>query len=161
MDQTFIEILVERKRNTAEGILKIIGGILAVLFLLTVPLSFVFIFAAAAFGALAYYGYLQERVEYEYSYVCKELTVDKIMARSRRRTEASYLLEKVEIGAPEGSYHLDGYQNRNYAVKDYSSQKGGKTFVLYYEGSVKVILEENEELIQALRSTAPNKIFLN
>lgn len=161
MDQTFLEILITRKRNALAGILKIGSGIASGLLIIMTPYSIACLFLAAASAALAYYSYLQEWVEYEYSYVCRELTVDKIMARSRRKTEADYALEKIEVGAPEGSYHLDAYRGRSCEVRDYSSKNGGETFVFYYEGSVKVILEKNEGLIQALHGDAPGKIFLD
>lgn len=161
MDQTYLEILVARERNMAAAVLKIVSGIFAVFSLVMIPFSVFFILAAAACGALAYYCYLQEWVEYEYSYVSRELTVDKIMARSRRKTIENYMVDKIEIGAPEGSYHLDGYNGKKWDVRDYSSKNGKKTFVFYYEGRRKVILEADEGLQQALRAAAPSKIFLN
>lgn len=161
MDQTYLEILVARERNMAAAVLKIVSGIFAVFSLVMIPFSVFFILAAAACGALAYYCYLQEWVEYEYSYVSRELTVDKIMARSRRKTIENYMVDKIEIGAPEGSYHLDGYNRKKWDVRDYSSKNGKKTFVFYYEGRRKVILEADEGLQQALRAAAPSKIFLN
>lgn len=161
MDQTFLEILVAKKRNVAAGILKTVSGIMACLFIVMIPFSIICLVLAAAFAALAYYSYLQEWIEYEYSYVCRELTVDKIMARSKRKKEADYLLEKIEVGAAQESWHLDACRNRSCEVRDYSSRGGGNTFVFYYEGSVKVILDKNEELMQALHNDAPSKIFLN
>ena len=124
-----------------------------------VPSSLVFLLAVAIFGVAAYYSYLQEWIEYEYSYVSGELTVDKIMARSRRKSMADYPVEKIEVAAPEGSYHLDGYQGRDCEVKDYSSRKTN-TFIIYYEGQKKLILDADRGLMEALRSTAPSRIFL-
>ena len=86
-------------------------------------------------------------------------TVDKIMARSRRKSMADYPVEKIEVAAPEGSYHLDGYQGRDCEVKDYSSRKTN-TFIIYYEGQKKLILDADRGLMEALRSTAPSRIFL-
>ena len=161
MDQTFLEVLVARKRNLAAAILKVVFGILAALSLLMLPASVFFLAAVLLFGAGAYFCYLQEYIEYEYSYVCRELTVDRIMARSRRKSEADYDLDKIEVGAPQGSYHLDAYQNRSCKVRDYSSRSGVPTYVFYYEGQAKVILDGDEGLLQALHSGAPNKMFLN
>ena len=95
MDQTFLEVLVARKRNMAAAVLKIVCGILSVFSLILVPYTVFFLAGALLFGAGAYFFYLQEWIEFEYSYVCRELTVDRIMARSRRKSEADYL---VEIG---------------------------------------------------------------
>ena len=160
MDQTFIEVLVVRNRNMAAAVMKVACAILAVFSLIMVPSSLLFILAAVAFGAVAYYSYLQEWIEYEYSYVSGELTVDKIMARSRRKSMADYPVEKMEVAAPEGSYHLDGYKGRDCEVKDYSSGKTD-TFIIYYEGQKKLILDADKGLMEALRAVAPSKIFLN
>ena len=159
MDQTFIEVLVARNRNMAAAVMKVVCAILAAFSLLMVPSSLVFLLAVAIFGVAAYYSYLQEWIEYEYSYVSGELTVDKIMARSRRKSMADYPVEKIEVAAPEGSYHLDGYQGRDCEVKDYSSMKTN-TFIIYYEGQKKLILDADRGLMEALRSTAPSRIFL-
>ena len=159
MDQTFIEVLVARNRNMAAAVMKVVFAILTAFSLLMVPSSLVFLLAVAIFGVAAYYSYLQEWIEYEYSYVSGELTVDKIMARSRRKSMADYPVEKIEVAAPEGSYHLDGYQGRDCEVKDYSSRKTN-TFIIYYEGQKKLILDADRGLMEALRSTAPSRIFL-
>ena len=72
---------------------------------------------------------------------------------------ADYPVEKIEVAAQEGSYHLDGYQGRDCEVKDYSSRKTN-TFIIYYEGQKKLILDADRGLMEALRSTAPSRIFL-
>ena len=69
MDQTFIEVLVARNRNMAAAVMKVVCAILAAFSLLMVPSSLVFLLAVAIFGVAAYYSYLQEWIEYEYSYV--------------------------------------------------------------------------------------------
>jgi len=160
MEQSFIEVLVARKRNMGAAVMKIVCGILAVFSLIMVPSSLLFLLAVAVFAAGAWYSYLQEWIEYEYSYVSGELTVDKIMARSRRKSVADYEVGKIEAAAPEGSYHLDGYQGRNYETKDYSSRTAG-TFIIYYEGRKKLILDADKGLMEMLRAAAPSKIFLN
>ena len=161
MDQTYVETLVTKKHNTAAGILKIVCGIAAALSALGMAVSIFSLAAAAVFGGLAYYFYLEEWVEYEYSYVSRELTVDKIMARSKRKTLEDFSLDKIEIGAMTGSYHLDPYRGRNCQVKDYSGRNGNETFTFYYEGNRRIILEADERLMQALHSAAPSRIFLH
>ena len=95
MEQTYIEVLVAREQNTMAGLLKILCGILAVISaLLMMPIP-VLIVGIPVFAWLSYYFYLQEWVEYEYSYVSRELTVDKIMARSKRKNVSVYLLDKI------------------------------------------------------------------
>lgn len=161
MDQIYIEVLVARKHNTAAGIGKILAGIAAVLCFLGSMASIFALAGAALFGFLAYYCYLQEWVEYEYSYVSRELTVDKIMAKSRRKTVASYLLDKIEAGGMENSIRLDTFRNKNCKTIDYTSKNGQSPFVLYYEGQCKILLDADAGLMQALHNAAPSRIFLN
>ena len=161
MDRTYIEVLVARGQNTAAGLGKIIFGILAGLSLVMMIGAPIMIVLAAVFAGASYYCYMQEWVEYEYTYISRELTVDKIMARSKRKQVAAYLLDKMEIGAPEKSYRLDGWRSRKCSVKDYSSKTGKPVFVIYYEGNKKIVLEADEGLMQMLRNAAPSKMFLD
>ena len=54
MDHTFIEVLIQRKRNSAAGILKIVCGALAVLSLLLFFYSFFCIIVMIVVGLGAY-----------------------------------------------------------------------------------------------------------
>lgn len=159
--ETYVETLVAKKRNLAAGLLKIVCGGAAVLAAFGMTLSFVLLAAAVVFGGLAYYFYLEEWVEYEYSYVSRELTIDKIMARSRRKKQEELSLDKMEIGAPTGSYHLDNFRGRACKTRDYSSGRTAKTFEIYYEGNRRIVLEADERLMQALRNAAPGRMFLD
>lgn len=159
MNQTYIEVLVAREQNTGAGMGKILCGILAVLALGMMVVTPIAIVLAVAFGVGAYFCYLEEWVEYEYTYISRELTIDKIMARSKRKQIAVYLLDKIEIAAPEKSYRLDNYRHKKCETKDYSSKKGKNPFVFYYEGNKKIVLEADAGLIQMLHNAAPSKIF--
>ena len=101
-------------------------------------------------------------LEYEYLYLDRELVVDKVMAKSKRKRIATYQLDRIEILAPFRSYHLDNYKNRNVKVKDYSIGEvlqPDKRYAMFYEGGEKIILSPSEELIKAMKNTAPRKIF--
>lgn len=161
MEQGYVEVLVARGQNTGAGLGKIVCGILSVLCVGATLLSPFALLLAAGFAFASYYCCLQEWVEYEYTYISRELTVDKIMMRSRRRQAAVYLLDKMEIGAPEHSHRLDAYRSKKCEIKDYSSKSGKPMFVFYYEGNKKVILDADAKLIALLRSAAPSKIFEN
>ena len=68
----------------------------------------------------------------------------------------------MEIMAPFKSYRLDNYKNRTFKEVDISRhvvELPDRRYVFYYDGTEKVIFEPNEELIKALRNTAPRKIF--
>lgn len=161
MEQSYVEVLVERGHNAGAGLCKVLCGLLAVVSIAAAVITPFALLLAAAFVFGAYYCYMQEWIEYEYTYISRELTVDKIMMRSRRKRVAVYLLDKMEIGAPENSYRLDNYKNRKCDIKDYSSRSGKPTFAFYYEGNQKVVLEQDEKLMKLLQNAAPSKMFLN
>lgn len=76
---------------------------------------------AIATGVVAYFSYMNADIEYEYLYLDKEISVDKVMAKSRRKKMGSYNLEQMEIFAPLNSHRLDSYKNRQMKTLDYSS----------------------------------------
>ena len=118
---------------------------------------------AILFCDAAYFVYMNTDLEYEYLYLDRELTVDKVMAKSKRKRAAVYSLDKMEIVAPVKSWHLDNFKNRQTSKNvDYSSgeeKQPDKRFVFYYEGNQKVIFEPSEEMVKAMQFVAPRKVF--
>lgn len=164
MNETYVEWLVKRKTPAYMLLLKFLTIILAVGFIL---LGFVFalfpvMIIGAAIGVAAYFVILNADLEYEYLYVDKELTVDKVLAKSRRKRAAVFDIGKMEILAPIKSWHLDNYKNRQCKTVDYSSgeeKQPDRRYVFYYDGQKRVIIEPNEEMINAITMAAPRKVF--
>lgn len=163
MSETYVECLIKQKTSIVGIIFKSILIALTVLFgvfsLAGILVAFII---AIITGVCAYYVNLYSNLEYEYLYLDKELTVDKIMAKTKRKKVAVYTIDRIEILAPIHSYHLDNYKNRNVKTKDYSigeELKPDKRYVMYYEGGEKVLLSPSEELVEAMRNIAPRKIF--
>lgn len=162
MNETYVECLVKKKTPVYMVFLKILSMILAVCFVIV---GFVFLPAlivGVIIGVGAYFLYLNADLEYEYLYVDKEITVDKVMAKTKRKRVAVFDVGKMEILAPIKSWHLDNYKNRNDKVIDYSSgeeKQPDKRYVFFYEGSKKVIFEPNEEMVKAIQFVAPRKVF--
>lgn len=162
MNETYVEWLVKRKTPAYMTLLKFLTIILAACFIL---LGFILVPAmiiGILLGIAAYFVNLNADLEYEYLYVDKELTVDKVLAKSRRKRVAVFDVGKIEILAPVKSWHLDNYKNRQDKVVDYSSgevKQPDKRYVFYYDGQKKVIFEPNEEMIKAITTVAPRKVF--
>ena len=163
MSDTYVECLVKAKAPMWGRFLKILLILLTAVFAVAMLLMPYAILLAVAAGVGAYFsGYLTD-VEYEYLYLDKELVVDKVMAKSKRKRIATYTVDRIEILAPIKSYHLDNYRNRNVnKTKDYSigeELQPDRRFVMYYEGGEKIILSPSEELIKVMKNVAPRKIF--
>ena len=63
-----------------------------VLLLITLP-GVVGLFLAAIAGVGAYFANMYASIEYEYLYVDKEISVDKVLAKSKRKKAGSYTLD--------------------------------------------------------------------
>lgn len=165
MSDMYVECLVKAKGLVWGKFLKILLILLAVLFFLASPVFMPYAFLLAiASGVGAYFMSYLTDVEYEYLYLDKELVVDKIMAKSKRKRIDTFSLDKVEILAPIKSYHLDNYRNRtgNGKTKDYSvgeELQPDRRFVMFYEGGQRVLLNPSEEMIKIMKNAAPRKVF--
>lgn len=163
MSDAYVECLVEKKASPAGRFFTVLLWATAALCLLAAMAG---IFWAAipmlAAAAGAYFVNLNTRLEYEYLYLDKELTVDKVMAKSKRKRVGAYSLDRMEILAPVNSYHLDNYKNRAVKVKDYSigqELQPDLRYAMYYEGGEKILLSPSPEMIKLMKSAAPRKVF--
>lgn len=163
MNETYVECLVKRKTPGYMSFFKILLIMLTVGFVLVGMVFIIALIPAILFGVAAYFVYMNTDLEYEYLYLDRELTVDKVMAKSKRKRAAVYSLDKMEIVAPVKSWHLDNFKNRQTSKNvDYSSgeeKQPDKRFVFYYEGNQKVIFEPSEEMVKAMQFVAPRKVF--
>ena len=164
MSDAYVECLVKAKTSVVATFFKIVLIMIAVvsfliMFFTMISLAFIPMLLA---GVGAYFLNLYTDLEYEYLYLDKELVVDKVMAKSRRKRVATYSLDRIEILAPIKSYRLDNYKNRDVKVKDYSIREELQPdlrYAMFYEGGEKVILSPSPEMIKIMKSVAPRKVF--
>lgn len=164
MSDAYVECLVKAKGSMLLKFLQIglivvtaIFGFLGITFMIWPALLI-----AVATGVGAYFAYMNADVEYEYLYLDKEITIDKVMAKTNRKRVGVFTLERMEVFAPVKSYHLDNFKNRNVKVLDYSvgvEEQPDLRYALYYEGGVKLILSPSEEMVKVLKNVAPRKVF--
>ncbi len=162
MSDAYVECLVKAKGSGLLKFLKVFLILLTVLFFLAGFLIFPALLLAVAAGVGAYFAGLNADLEYEYLYLDRELVIDKVLAKTKRKRVATYTVDRMEIFAPIKSYHLDNYRNRTVKEKDYSigeELKPDLRYVMYYEGGDKLILSPSEALVKALKNVAPRKVF--
>lgn len=162
----YVECMSRPKNVTLMKFLKILSIMLFAGFLILGLLlggsagliAFIIMILSAA--GIWFFG-LRASVEYEYQYVDRELTVDVIYNKSRRKNVATYDLNKLEIFAPIHSHQLDEYKNRQLQVKDYAAEetKPDPRYVMIIDGKEKLIIEPTEALVQAVKSIAPRKVY--
>lgn len=163
MSETYVECLIKHKTPTVKTALRILFIVLCVLFvLLFLMVGFPAILMALVCGVLSYFMSMECNVEYEYLYVDRELSIDKISAQKKRKTVEKLNMEKIEILAPVNSWHLDEYKNRQLKVKDYSigyEAQPDQRYMLIYNNEMRVLLSPNAALIAAMKNIAPRKVF--
>lgn len=164
MSEAYIECLVKAKPSALgkffKYLLYLLAAILLALMFLTMNVI-MFILAVAA-GVGAYFVGMYTDLEYEYLYLDKELTIDKVMGKTKRKRVAVYQLERMEIFAPIKSYHLDNFKNRQTKDKDYSIgyvEQPDLRYAMYYEGGERLILSPSPELVKIMKNAAPRKVF--
>ncbi|MBR6309548.1 MAG: hypothetical protein IKR39_13185 [Lachnospiraceae bacterium] len=165
MSESYIEVMVQRKPSGAMLFFKyLLIGLAVVVFFgsFLTGIGTLGLIFAIALGVGAYFVGMYASVEYEYLYLDKEITIDKVLNKAKRKRVGTYQVDKMEILAPLNSYHLDSYRNRQVKELDYSSGIAGqpeKRYAFYYEGSQKIIIEPNDEFIKLVKNVAPRKVF--
>lgn len=166
MSDTYVECMVTRKTSGAMTTLKYILIAMCCFFVFFAfgTQSAIAFILAILFGVGVYFVNMQCNIEYEYLYLDKEITIDKVINKAKRKRVATFELEKMEVIAPIKSHQLDSYNNRSAKTSDYSSGIEGqpdRRFVFFYNGTEKVIIEPSPELMKVLKSVAPRKVFLD
>lgn len=162
MNETYYEILVERKKDSKLQVGQMITGILAGISAVSVLFGFILgILLAPVFGLICYFFMLRNRIEYEYLYVDKEIQIDRIINQSKRKKMETLDLNQLEVLAPVRSHELDNYRKKGGAALDYSSGEESHDAMKYMMvvGDKKVIFEPTPELVQTIRMLAPRKVF--
>ncbi len=162
MSDYFSEYIVKRKTPKNVQIIKILLTVLCVVSILIwiVPAG---IFVSAILIFLTWLYYRNNDVEWEYTLVEKSLYVDKIMQKAKRKRMAEYDLTKMEVVAPEESYHVKEYDRRNLRVLDFTScipdNKKFALIIMHNNELIKVMFEPSERMLKEMRDVAPRKVY--
>lgn len=164
MNESYKELLVKKERGAKETLTRIVSVIPTVLIGLLTLLTgnMIFFIIVIALGVLDYFIFQWTDIEYEYLYLDKEISVDKIMAKTRRKKLMTISVEKIEIMAPEKSYQLDSYRNRQTKVTDLSAGHDlpdQKLYWVFYEGNQKILMNLTEDFAKTIKGIAPRKVF--
>ncbi|MBO5145568.1 MAG: hypothetical protein J6C19_08555 [Lachnospiraceae bacterium] len=164
MNESYKELLVKKERGAKESAIRVVCIIPTVLlaFLTLLTGAIYFFIAVIALGILDYFVFQWTDIEYEYLYLDKEISVDKIMAKTRRKRVITLDVNKIELMAPEKSYQLDSYRNRQTKVTDLSAGHDlpdQKLYWVFYEGNQKFLMNLTEDFAKTIKGIAPRKVF--
>lgn len=167
MGDLYSELLVKKDKTAKDSLLKyglIILTVLAVFAgLIITPLALII---AVALGIACYFVIPKTDVEYEYLFINGDFDIDMIMSKTKRKKVKSFKLSESDLAAPLDSHRMDYYNgNQNMKVLDFSSgNPEHKRFgvITRLDGNLcKIILEPDEALAQAMKNSAPSKVFLD
>lgn len=161
MGDFYTEQLVKRQKASSATAIK---ALLIVLTVLSVGLIFMMpmgILGPVIMIGLDVFMFRNLDVEYEYLFVNGSLDIDKIMAKSRRKSMFSMEITDLEIMAPSGSPELRPYQGLK--GTDYSSGGAGmdtyELIVVSNGEKKKIIFEPNATICEGMKMLAPRKVF--
>ena len=167
MGDLYSELLVKKDKTAKDSLLKyglIVLTVLAVFAgLIITPLALII---AVALGIACYFVIPKTDVEYEYLFINGDFDIDMIMSKTKRKKVKCFKLSESDLAAPLDSHRLDYYNgNQNMKVLDFSSgNPEHKRFgvITRLDGNLcKIILEPDEALAQAMKNSAPSKVFLD
>ncbi|MDE7001948.1 MAG: hypothetical protein K2P73_16950 [Lachnospiraceae bacterium] len=164
MNESYKELLVKKDRGIKETLIRFLSLLPTVFLGLLTFLTgnMIFFIIVIALGVLDYFVFQWTDIEYEYLYLDKEISVDKIMAKTRRKRVTTLSVEKVEIMAPEKSHQLDSYRNRQTKVTDLSAGHDlpdQKLYWIFYEGNQRILMNLTEDFARTIKGIAPRKVF--
>ena len=165
MNESYVEYMVARKSSPLTKVLKPVVITLAVLFCAIgfMTMDFLYLIPAVALGICALFLVPRLDLEFEYLYLDKEITIDKIFSKQTRKRAQVLDLNKMEFMAPITSHEFDSYKAKKIPQKDYSSRtEGSKPYgILYHDttGDTIVLIEPNEEMLKAIRTVFPRKVL--
>ncbi len=164
MLEGYVEILVKRKTPVLFKAIASLLGVLGALFILSCLVLGNFGLIVGLVFLLAWYlvSYVS-KIEYEYLYVDKGLTIDQINNQTKRKTIAEYDLKGLEILAPMSSQELAYYKESIKKKQDYSSKSKDSNpygLVVRKGGDLEfIIIEVTDELIKQIKLISPRKVF--
>ena len=160
MDEVFVEQIVKKKISIsgilmrAIAIIFVLAGIFSMLIIGALGLT---ITALLIYVTYIIWGYTS--VEYEYSFLNGELSIDKIMGQRKRKTIACYDIKNAEIVAPSMSDEVVSKIN-NTITKDYSARcRNANLYSMIVndsDGRKQVIFEPNEKVLDAMYHVKPS-----
>lgn len=158
MNDTFYELLVKKnKPETAAVILSVIN-IVAIVSLLVLSLYIPFVsILAIALGFVFYYiVYPKISVEYEYSLLNADLTIDAIYNKTKRKSLLTLDIKSLDAAFPASSPKMTG--KRNGKILDCSTGNLKMSYCLIFPSSgenIMLLLSPDDRLLTMLKHLAP------
>jgi hypothetical protein len=162
MTDVFVEQLVKKRMGPKDYAIVaavILGTIVAVILSLLVPAFMLLIVAGVCFGA--YYLISSRSLEFEYSVTNGEITIDKVINRSRRKRILSLDAHDIE---DIGKYRPEIKSNKSafkpYFVSEFDDGREAWYFCARTSknGNVLVVFSPDERTLDAVKHFLPRQV---
>ena len=168
MDDLFVEILIKKEKGFKDTLIKTFCIALIVFFAaLGLILHPAFLIGIPVMLLILYFPVAKLDIEYEYLYVNGTLDIDRIYAKRKRKSAASYELSQMEIFAKKDSPRLEPYTGNGITkVRDFTSGSPDREdqvygFVISYKGNRELVyIEPNEKMLKDIRARNTSRVFL-
>lgn len=158
----FVEQLLQRKQGPKDYAITaaaILGAVIIFFLSLKVPAFTFFILVLVCFGA--YWVIASRHLEFEYSITNGDITIDKIINRSRRKRVLSADAREIEeIGKfrPELVRQKSGF--KPYFVSEYGDGRDAWYFCSHTakNGNVLVVFSPEEKTLEAIKPFIPRQV---
>ena len=159
---------VTRKKKKMSGVLKALMLGFGVLFVLMgIVISQAFMLAGFLLVLLYFVYDIFSQKEYEYIMENHTLTIDVIYGNRYRKTAHILNLQDLEVIAPNWHDAVAKYRKNGGSVKlkkyDYTSYEEDTPYytmiIMEERQKIKLLLDLNDEFLQALKSQYPEKVF--
>lgn len=168
MSDLYSELLVKKEPTAKDAVTKygLIGATAVFVFggLFIHPILLI---GAVGLGIACYIIVPKTSLEFDYLFVNGDLEITRVMSQSKREKKSTTIsLSDADLVAPVKSHRMD-YYNGNQKMKVYDFSSGNdshKRFAVITRlngENCKVIIEPDEALAQAMKNSAPSKVFLD
>lgn len=161
MEEVFVELIVKKRTGLKEALLRTLSVLVVIFALLfTMQLGMLGITITVLLGYVAYLAWTYTSIEYEYSFLNGELTIDKIMGQRKRKSVDCYDIKQAELIAPTYSDEVIRCSGRVSKTVNYSS--GYRSDKLYSiiinngNSTIQVVFEPDERIVDAMHHVRPN-----
>lgn len=161
MNDYYVEVLIRRNVEHEKKKRKVIAFVVMILMLIGwLVTRFLVFFAGFALSFLGYYFLVRKfSIEFEYFYMDGELTISKIVNKSRRKKILELSEGEIKLIAPVNSAEIESFNNLE--KKDYTANEATDiTYAVVYMDKVlkRVDIQMNDELYKEFKRNMPYKI---
>lgn len=163
MSDYYVEVLVKRNVEKEKKKRKIIMLVTMVMLLgLGIVTKSLILFCLFALSILGYYFFVQNYcVEFEYFYMDEELTISKIVNKSRRKQILELSDGTIKLIAPVNSKEVKAFNNLE-QMDCTTNERSDLPYAIVYmhKGALKIVkIQMKDELYKELKRNMPYKVM--